>query len=438
MHSRHHELVVFGATGFTGRQAVSYLAPRARDLGLRWAIAGRDGYKLGELAESSGGLRPEIVIADVTDPRSLKRVCGEAEAVISFVGPHGPLGEGLAEQCIITGTHYADLCGENDVIADRVVRLHAPAREAGIKLIPACGYECVPFDIAVLGLDRAFRAVDGSRVEEVVAEVSFLFHRSPLRFGHGNSGGTIDTVARLADTGDLTDMSRFATATGFLGAAESATVELEACRSPGGDWLGPLIPTPFLNPAMVHLTAVRLAEGADGYSSALRYREMLNASASFGSHPLGGFVAKGSSSMLRGIAAMSQGRRSLGSRATVAVLKAIAPKSGHGPSLRSLDAVDYRIDVRALSTSALAARGIVCGVGHPGYRSAANILVEAGIALARDGELPQRAGVLTPASGLGMEFIEALENAEVSFDFSVAGQPSPSDGQAASAAREGG
>lgn len=418
MTTRRFELVVYGATGYTGREAVAYLAGRALCLDLGWAIAGRDGDKLAELAAGLPEPRPGILVADADDPGLLAVLASSARAVINFVGPHAPLGDQLPRQCIAAGTHYADLCGENDVIAARVAELDLPARAAGVKLIPACGYESVPFDLGALGLDHAFHAADGSRLQEVDAEVRFIFHRSPLRFGHGNSGGTLATVARLVEDGELTDTQRLAKALSIApDLGQGRTLSLGASRSPTGDWLAPIMPTPFLNPAILQLTSARLGEGSAGHAPPPAYSEALNVSASLGSKPLGMLGAKGLAALLRRIAAMSQGRRNLGDQAMLAILRRLAPRSGGGPSRASLDAIDYRIDMRARSTSGSRRNAVVYGAGHPGYRSAANILAEAGIALARSHSLPERHGLLTPASGLGLEFIDSLTPAGLSFEF---------------------
>jgi short subunit dehydrogenase-like uncharacterized protein len=421
---RRFELTVHGATGFTGRQALTHLASRAAKLDLRWAIAGRNGDRLASLAADLPEPRPVIVVAEASDEQALGELAAETTAVISFLGPHGPLGDALVARCVAAGTHYADLCGENDVIAERIVRFDAPAREARAKLIPACGYESVPFDLLGLGLDAEFRRADGSRLRRLDAEVSFTFQRSPLRYGHGNSGGTLSTVRRLVEDGELTDAHRFASAAGAATAeGDGSEPELRARRSSGGDWLSPLMPTPFLNPATIHLTSARLGDHGGGYAPDFAYGETLNLSASLRSGLLALPTARGLAALMRRIAAMSKGRRNFGDRLTLAALRALSPASGSGPSPRTLDAIDYRIRARARSTSGLVADAAVNAAGHPGYRSAANILAEAGIALARGRSIPGRAGVLTPASAFGMELAEALANAGVQFEFDAPRQP---------------
>jgi short subunit dehydrogenase-like uncharacterized protein len=421
---RRFELTVYGATGFTGRQALPHLASRAAELDLRWALAGRNGDRLASLAADLPDPRPAIVVAEASDEQALGELATETVAVVSFLGPHGPLGDALVARCVAAGTHYADLCGENDVIAECIARFDAPARETGAKVIPACGFESVPFDLLGLGLDAEFRRVDGSRLRRLDTEVSFVFHRSPLRYGHGNSGGTLSTVLRLVEDGELTDTRRFARAAGAAPTAGAGSEpDLRARRSPAGEWLSPLMPTPFLNPATMHLTSARLDDHGDGYAPDFSYGETLNLSASLRSGLLALPAAKGSAALMRRIAAMSKGRRSIGDRLALAALRALSPESGKGPSPRTLDAIDYRIRARARSSSGLAAAGVVEAAGHPGYRSAADILAEAGIALARGRSIAGRAGVLTPGSAFGIEFTEALADAGLQFEFDAPRRP---------------
>ncbi|HET8565510.1 MAG TPA: saccharopine dehydrogenase NADP-binding domain-containing protein [Solirubrobacterales bacterium] len=415
---RRYGLIVHGAAGFTGRQALPYMASRAAELKLPWAIAGRNGGKLASLAASLPAPRPAIVVADATDDKALRELAADATAVVSFLGPHAPLGDVLVAECVSAGTHYADLCGENDVIAQRLVRFDSRARQAKIKLIPACGYESVPFDLLALGLHDEFRRADGSRLQRVVAEASFVFHRNPLRFGHGNSGGTLATLRRLVEDDELTDTFRFARAASALPPTEHAPeLQLRVRRSADGDWMAPLMPTPFLNPAVIYLTSARLRDGQGGYAPGFTYEETLNMSASFGSALLALPAAKGSAALLRRIAAMSKGRRSLGDRVALAALTALSPESGDGPSPATLDAIDYRIRARGYSSSGLTADAAVNAAGHPGYRSAAKILAEVGIALAGGRSIPGRSGVLTPASAFELDLTDALAGGGVRFEF---------------------
>jgi short subunit dehydrogenase-like uncharacterized protein len=415
---RELDLVVYGATGYSGRQAVAYLARRAPQLGLRWAVCGRDEAALRRLVDGMTE-RPDVLVADARDAAALARVVARTAAVASFIGPYGPLGDLLPGVCVEQGAHYADLCGEQDVIAARVARLHEPARSARVKLIPACGYESVPCDLALLALDRAFRDADGSRLAQAETEVTFVFLRRSLRGGFGTSGGTFATVIRsatevphLTDPFGLTDGAHMEP---HVRAANAA--DLSARRTPDGTWLAPTLPDPFLNAAMIQRTNVLLgADGHGGYAPGFVYDEALNVSATVGFRPAAPLAARRVSALMRRIAAISTGRRSLGDRLTLRVLRSLSPGAGGGPAPDTLDDVDYRLEIRARSTSGRRASATLHGRGNPGYRSSPNILAEAAIATARDDDLPERFGVLTPASALGLAFVERFPAAGLRLD----------------------
>ena len=464
--ARPYELVLYGASGYTGRQAAAYVAARAPGLGLRWAIAGRDGAKLARLAHGLPGAPPPILLADGADRTALTSLAAQTRVVVSLVGPHGPVGDGLLAGCVEAGTDYADLCGENDVIERRLHRLAEPARAARVRLLSACGFESLPFDLAVLALDEAFRATDGSRVVDARATVGFLFDASPLRYaGAVVSRGTLATLVALTDAGELRDPQRFATAASTTTEAPvqpptrppsrppvrvparppsplvhpsarppscspAHTLELAARRDAHGAWLAPLLPTPFLNPAIVHLTGAQLTDGpgpGGGYAAGFEYGEALDISASLSGSRVASLSslpallgARGCAALGRRIAALAAGERSFRDRATLAVLRALAARVGEGPRESSLDGVHYRIELWARSDSALAAGATIDGRGHPGYRSSPNIVAEVGILLAREDALPERYGVLTPASALGTAIHNQLAAAGLTFTF-----PSP-------------
>ncbi len=418
--TRDFDLVVYGATGYSGRQAVAYLAARAAELELRWAVCGRDEAGLRALADTTPATtRPEVLVADARDAEALARVAARTAAVACFIGPFGPLGDLLPGVCVEQRTHYADLCGEQDVIAARIAQLHEPAQRARVKLIPACGYESVPCDLAVLALDRAFEAADGSRLVEAETEVTFVFRRRSLRGGFGTSGGTFATVIRSAEeVPHLTDpfgLTGGAPVEADVRAANAP--DLSARRTSSGTWLAPTLPDPFLNAAVIQRTNVLLGEGErGGYGSGFVYREALNVSATVGVRPAAPLAARRISALMRRVAAISTGRRELGDRVTLRALRFLSPGAGGGPAPDTLDDVDYRLDVAARSTSGLRASAAVDGRGNPGYRSSPNILAEAAIAMARDDDVPDRFGVLTPASALGLAFVERFPAAGLRLD----------------------
>src|SRR3954447_20575143 len=143
-----HDVVVFGATGYTGALTAEYLAANAPD-GTRWALAGRNRGKLEALRERLGADVP-LLHADVTDPDSLRAVAEATKVVITTVGPYINYGEPLVAACAEAGTAYVDLTGEPEFVDRMYLRHHARAAETGARIVHACGFDSIPHDLGVL------------------------------------------------------------------------------------------------------------------------------------------------------------------------------------------------------------------------------------------------------------------------------------------------
>src|SRR5690606_7295224 len=146
------DVVLFGATGFTGRLAALHLAGRAVGSPLRWAIAGRSRAKLEaraqELVDTFGpSCAPSIVVADLSDEASLRAMAAGARVVATTVGPYLPKGEPLVRACVEAGAHYADLAGEPLFVQQMIERYHARAAAARVKIIHAAGFDSIPHDL---------------------------------------------------------------------------------------------------------------------------------------------------------------------------------------------------------------------------------------------------------------------------------------------------
>jgi short subunit dehydrogenase-like uncharacterized protein len=142
---RPYDIVLFGATGFTGALTAEYLAANAGPQ-TRWALAGRNQAKLDELAGRLGGV-PETLKADVTDPASLRRVAESARVVITTVGPYIRYGEPLVAACAEAGTDYVDLTGEPEFVDRMYLAHHERATQTGARLVHACGFDSIPHDL---------------------------------------------------------------------------------------------------------------------------------------------------------------------------------------------------------------------------------------------------------------------------------------------------
>ena len=162
MSERDLDVVVFGATGVTGRQVAAYLAERAEETGARWAAAARDPAKLERVLGEAGASAPETIVADLDDPDSLAAMATRTRVVLNLVGPYTPYGRPVIEACVAGSAHYVDLTGEIPFVRRIIDEFHGRATDAGIKLVQVCGFEALPPDLSVL-LAAQRRASAGAR-----------------------------------------------------------------------------------------------------------------------------------------------------------------------------------------------------------------------------------------------------------------------------------
>jgi short subunit dehydrogenase-like uncharacterized protein len=407
------DLIVYGASGYAGRQIVRYLL--AREDAPSWAIAVRRRERLEMLPQRPPTLA--VITASFTDPVALRHMTSRASVVLNLAGPYQAHAEALVAACIETGTHYADLSGEIALTRRLQDRHHERAHAAGVAVVPSCGYESVPFDLLVAALHRWFASEDGSRIESVEIQANFTYRRHPLRVGLGLSGGTVATTIEFAveqGPGQLIDPFALVEKPGD---GKLNAIDLTARRDPAtGDWLSPLAPAPFVNPAVVHRTNELL--GDNGYAPRFAYREAFNTTRSLTGIPgAARLSARVFAAMVGSIVACSEGRGSVIDRLRLTTLERIGPRPGQGPREAALDMIGYRIEAKALSDSGLHANACLDAHGNAGYRSTPNILAEAGIALAGG---PNRTGVVTPATALGPEFLDRLRPAGISYSIEAA------------------
>src|SRR3954468_16030287 len=180
MPEREHDIVLFGATGFTGALTAEYLAGHAPD-GLRGALAGRNRAKLDALAERLG-IDVPLLHADVNEDASLRSVADSARVVITTVGPYVAYGEPLVAACAAAGTDYVDLTGEPEFVDLMWLHHHAEAERTGARIVHACGFDSIPHDLGVLHAVKRLPEGAPLRVEGFV------------RAGGRPSGGTFHSA----------------------------------------------------------------------------------------------------------------------------------------------------------------------------------------------------------------------------------------------------
>ncbi|KAG0257287.1 hypothetical protein BGZ95_005285 [Linnemannia exigua] len=151
MVSREFDLIIYGATGYTGLKTCQYLA-RTYTEGVRWAIAGRSVLKLEEVREKLVAINPflssvPIIKADASDLESLEAMAAQTKVLIITVGPFMKYGEPVVAACIKQGTHYVDSTGESPFVNNIIHKYHQEALDKGVILVPQCGFDSVPSDI---------------------------------------------------------------------------------------------------------------------------------------------------------------------------------------------------------------------------------------------------------------------------------------------------
>ncbi|MBK6518905.1 MAG: saccharopine dehydrogenase NADP-binding domain-containing protein [Polyangiaceae bacterium] len=376
-----HDIVVVGATGYTGRLVVEHLA-RFGGPTRRFAIAGRDASKLREIASgvrASSGYEPPIFVASAEDRRAIAQLASAADVVLACAGPFARLGESVVEACVEAGTDYVDITGELDFVRRLVERYHARAEGAGLRLVPCCGFDSIPADLGVFSVIDALKPRGRAQVESFV--------HVDLGFSGGTWQTTVDMMAH-------SDPRRAPALPSPRGSDRRATYERGRPHFEG-DVAGWVVPVPTIDPAIVLRSAALL----DEYGPDFHYGFFLR----MGSLPRA--VAVGAT--FGAIFALS--RVKAGTRA----LSRLKP-SGTGVELEERGGGFFRVTT-VLRADGEKVVGKVSGGGK--YAETGKMAAEAALLLARERDrLPERAGVLTPAAAFGRRLIERLEDHGIRFE----------------------
>lgn len=378
--SRDLDIVLVGATGFTGGLTADYLAAHAPE-GLRWALAGRNRSKL-EAVQQRLGADVELIHADATDPGSLAEVACRARVVISTVGPYLEHGGPLVAACAAAGTDYVDLTGEPEFV-DRMWTLHhAEAERTGARLVHCCGFDSIPHDLGAL------HAVRGLPSDAPIAL------RGVVRTGGTFSGGTFHSaLGQFARARQMKQAYAARRRTeGRPSGRRSRAVAGKPHRDPVlGYWL---LPLPTIDPIVV----ARSGAALPWYGPDFRY-----------SHYAG-------TRTLRYAAGGAAAVGALGVASQVGPLRDFLlgkVKQGEGPSEERRDKSWFTVDFVG-EGGGRTVRTRVSG-GDPGYTETAKMLAESALCLAFD-DNPPAAGQLTPAQAMGEALLSRLQEAGLRFE----------------------
>lgn len=409
------DVVLFGPTGVTGREVARHLARRAPALGLSWGVAGRDRSRIDAVLDTLDSPPDEVLLADVADPDSIDAMAAATTVIANLVGPYALYGEPVYAACARNGTHQLDLTGETDWVRAMIDTYDEEATESGAKIVPTAGFEALPFDLGALLAAQTLHERTGDPIVDVDVAVAMSSTKPMGAVTDAVSGGTFISAVEAIQRGpgpDFTDPYLLDPAS----SAASGRYDLRPRKhSATRQWLAPMVPSPFLNPAVVHRSAALLRDSDDPlFAPDFRYREGTVTAATV-PKPAASAAAVGLSIMAVGMGAA--GRLPSEIRGPMARwLRRVGPEAGTGPKPEDLDSWTYRLDVRATDARGATQDVVVDADGHPGYKSSARMVGEAALALADPTSgVPDGAGFLTPATALGLATIDRLAEAGIRF-----------------------
>lgn len=382
------DLIVYGASGFTGRLVAEYLSLRYGSGGeVRWAMAGRDAAKLAAVRDEIGAASSTpLVIADASDPASIKAMVGRTRAVITTVGPYQLYGEPLVAACAEVGTDYLDLCGEPAWMRLMIDAYEAKAKASGARIVFSCGFDSIPFELGVLFAQETAKAKLGGPVPRAKGRVR--------RMRGGFSGGTAAslkaTMAAAAKDPAILALLRdpFSLTPGFSG-PEQPRGDKPMLDEDVDGWVAPFVMA-AINTRNVHRSNALLGHA---WGKDFVYDEML----------MTGHGDKGEATA-KAVAAAGGGLGGDG-----------GPKPGEGPSKEERETGFFDVLVIGKAADGREVRVSVAGDRDPGYGSTSKMIAESGVCLVREcPEVP--GGIWTPGAAMGRRLIDRLQqNAGLTF-----------------------
>ena len=383
--ARDFDLVLFGATGFTGKLVAARLAAEPS---LRWALAGRDLRKLEAVRATLASTHPEaatapLIVVDARDPTALATLAARSKVVCTTVGPYAVYGSPLVAACVAAGTDYCDLTGEGLWVRDMIVAHHAEAQRTGARIVHCCGFDSVPSDLGVHLLQAEVRHRLGAAAQ--------VIHGYVLDLKGGFSGGTVASGLAMNERLEREpQLRRVAADQNALCPGEPFLPDPAIHKRPGWDARARLVTSPFIM-AVINTRIVRrshfLATGSD---PAFAYTEVMGSPA----------TARGAmyaATMSAGLAAMMTAMRTPWLRARLA---SRLPASGEGPSAPAQARGRFTLRLDAEIPGGDPISYTVSDTCDPGYASTAKMLSQAALALAFDDRISD-GGILTPAIAMG-------------------------------------
>jgi len=398
MQKRDYDVVLYGASGFTGKQTVEYFARHAPN-GLRWAIAGRNRRKLEALkSEISGASGSDVLIAESHDQNAVDAIVSRTGVLLTTAGPFALYGTGIVDACVRFRTHYVDITGETVWVKELIDRYHQKAAAEGTRIIPFCGFDSVPSDLGSYLVVRHIQKTFGVGCKQVKAF---------FQMAGGVNGGTLATAFNLYETGKASEARD-----PFLldPPVEHSQQERRQNADPAlpqydadiAAWAAPFVMGP-INTRVVRRSRALFGQWQEHYGQNFNYQEYMKFGGPLGWMPAAGLTAGAAVFELT----LQSPLRSM--------LKSLLPSPGDGPSEKTMNEGWFKCELVGVAEDGRKARGVIRDQGDPGNRATVKFLCESALSLALNAdELPggaERGGILTPSTGLGEVLADRLRKA---------------------------
>ena len=401
--SREFDVIVWGASGFTGKLVAEYLFNKyGSNNDLKWAIAGRDYSKLELVRDEVANRLIPIIIANSDDIESLNLMIKRTRVICTTVGPYAKYGSKLVSSCVNNQTHYCDLAGEVQWIRKMIDEYHEIAKANGTKIVNSCGFDSIPSDLGVYFIQK-------QSLEKYKQKAKHIKMRVAGAKG-GISGGTYESLSNVSKEA-YSDKDIFKVVIdpyglnplGELNGLDKYDLRKIIYDKASDSWIGPFVM------AAINTKIVRRSNALSGYAYGKDF--MYDEATLSGKGLKGKFRAYVSALPLALLMSAKPGSF------LKKIIDIILPKPGEGPNKDKRESGFYNLRFYITLEDQSNAFAKVIGDMDPGYGSTSKMLGESAVCLAKD-ILPDSSGVLTPSIAMGDAILDRLQkNAGLSFSF---------------------
>jgi len=394
------DLIIWGATGFTGQLVSDYINKKYSSSDLKWGIAGRNKEKVTDVAKRLNIVKDRIFIADSNDIESLIKLTSNTKVICTTVGPYAKYGSNLIEACIKTNTNYCDITGETQWIRKMIDKYHSKAKENKIKIINSCGFDSIPSDMGVFYSQK--------KVFEKTGQYASKINMRVAGAKGGISGGTYNSLSNVLEEARLNkDVRKTLTNPYGLNPVDKQNgpdkIDLQSVifDKVSNSWIAPFVM------AGINTKIVRRSHALIDfrYGSDFSYDEAT-------------LSGKGILGQVKGYLSLIPiflATRKKGSFIKN-IVDYILPKSGEGPSEKARISGYYNLRFYLTQKDKIYLSKVI-GDMDPGYGSTSKMLAESAVCLATD-KIPETYGILTPSVALGEPLLKRLQdNAGLTFIF---------------------